>query len=378
MKYQETGFRAFYRNFIAVPLKENFRSALKDFPGAEDAEYILTYGYIDRQFGLTLEVLAAGNRTETGFDFADGNDSITFKIRIENVADDEVTLLTDEDGRLAEKYADKLEMLKGYDAPEEVEKTREMQFLDACRDANCADDVLVFLTKDGLNPEGCWTRITGLGDHFIVGTLLNEPDQDFGYHAGETIAFFVTETEDKRIICYSDMNPSQKITEADLEDGSLLEAAVTSFNNERTEEHFITVLEILRDSYVWIPCNVVMSEEDQKQFDAIAQKLKDDPDADPRELIGTEFTTKGITRMIPDILQNGNAYFFPVFSTAEAMGEYGDHFSKVQRHMLEAVSLAEHNEKKLAGIVLNAFTEPFVVDAGIWDILKNMKSRIAE
>ena len=121
-----------------------------------------------------------------------------------------------------------------------------------------------------------------------------------------------------------------------------------------------------------------MSEEDQKQFDAIAQKLKDDPDADPTELLGTEFTTKGITRMIPDILQNGDAYFFPVFSTAEAMGEYGAHFSKVQRHMLEAVSLAEHNEKKLTGIVLNAFTEPFVVDAGIFDILKNMKSRITE
>lgn len=174
------------------------------------------------------------------------------------------------------------------------------------------------------------------------------------------------------------MNPDKKITEADLEDGSLLEAAVTAFNNERTEEHFISVLEILRDSYVWIPCNVVMSEEDQKQFDAIAQKLKDDPDADPTELIGTEFITRGITRMIPDILQNGDAYFFPVFSTAEAMGEYGDHFSKVQRHMLEAISLAEHNERELAGIVLNAFTEPFVMDAGIFDILKNMKSRITE
>lgn len=174
------------------------------------------------------------------------------------------------------------------------------------------------------------------------------------------------------------MNPDKKITEADLEDGSLLEAAVTAFNNERTEEHLINILEILRDSYVWIPCSVVMSEEDQKQFDAIAQKLKDDPDADPTELIGTEFKTEGVTRMIPDILQNGELYFFPVFTTIEAMGEYGHHFSKVQRHMLEAVSLAEHNERELAGIVLNAFTEPFVLDSGIFDILKQMKSRITE
>ena len=174
------------------------------------------------------------------------------------------------------------------------------------------------------------------------------------------------------------MNPDKKITEADLEDGSLLEAAVTAFNSERAEEHLINILEILRDSYVWIPCSVVMSEKDQNRLDDIAQKLKDDPDADPTELIGTEFKTEGVTRMIPDILQNGELYFFPVFTTIEAMGEYGQHFSEVQRHMLEAVSLAEHNEKKLAGIVLNTFTEPFVVDAGIFDILKNMKSRITE
>ena len=174
------------------------------------------------------------------------------------------------------------------------------------------------------------------------------------------------------------MNTDRTITEADLEDGSLLEAAVTAFNNERTEEHLINILTILRDSYVWIPCTAVMSEEDQNHLNDIAQKLKDNPDMDPTELSGMEFRTEGITRMIPDILQNGDLYFFPVFSTVEAMRVYGHHFSKVQRHMLEAVSLAEHNERELAGIVLNAFTEPFVLDSRIFDIVKKMKSRIAE
>ncbi len=378
MKYKDTGFRAFYRHFIAVPIKENLNVALKDFPGAEDANCILTYGYIDREAGLTLEILAAGKETKQCFSFAEGNDTVSSKIRIGNVADDEVAFFDDEDGSLAARYTGKLEMLHGYDAPEEVEKTRSMTFLDASRDANCIDDVLVYLMRDGLKPEGCWVRISGLGDHWIMGTLLNEPDQNFGYHNGETIAFFVQETEDKKVICYSDMNPSQKITAADLEDGSLLEAAVTAFNNERTEPHLIDILEILRDSYVWIPCNAVLSEEDQKYWDDIARKLTDDPDADPTELIGKEFKTEGATRMIPDILQNGEAYFFPVFSTVEAMGEYGDNFSKVQRHMLEAITLAKNNEKELAGIVLNAFTEPFVLDAKIWDIVEKMKSRIEE
>lgn len=378
MKYKDTGFRAFYRHFTVAPLKENLKTVLKNFPGAEDADCILTYGYIDPEAGLTLEVLAAGKTSHQGFRFADGNDNFSSKIRIENVADDEVAFFGDEDGTLAERYADKLEMLHSYDASEEVEKSRGMTFLDASRDENCIDDVIVYLIKDGLKPEGCWVRITGLGDHWIIGTLLNEPDQDFGYHAGETIGFFVQETEDKRVICYSDMNPSRKLSAEDLEDGSLLEEAVTAFNNDRNEQNLIEILELLRDSFVWVPCNVVMSEADQKKLDEIAQKLMNDPNADPNELIGKEFKTEGVTRMIPDILQNGNQYFFPVFSTAEAMGEYGEHFSKVQKHMLEVIPLARNNEKELAGIVLNAFTEPFVLDAQIWDMVETMKSRITE
>lgn len=378
MNYKNAGFRAFYHHFTAIPLKEMLKTSVKDFSGADKANCILTYGYIDQQCGLTMEILAVGEESKNGFRFYDGNDTIRSFIRIGAVAEDEFSFFDDEDGTLAKRYADKLEMLHHYDASEEVEKTREMSFLDGSRHEYFVDDVLVYLMKDGLKPEGCWTRITGLGDHWIMGTLLNEPDQNFGYHEGETIAFFVQETDEKKVICYSDMNPSQKITAANLEDGSMLEEAVTAFNNERTEPHLIDILEILRDSYVWIPCNAVLSDEDQKYWNDIAQKVTDDLDADPAELIGKEFKTVGATRMIPDILQNGEQFFFPIFTTTEAMGEYGDNFSKVQRHMLEVIPLARNNEKDLAGIVLNAFTEPFVLDKEIWDIVENMKSRIEE
>ena len=378
MKYKDTGFRAFYRHFTAVPLKEELKAALADFPEAETANCVLTYGYLDRDAGLTLEVLAAGTESEKGYRFAEGNDSVSSKIRISEVAEDDAAFFKDGDGSLAKKYSGKLGMLHSYDAPEEVEKTRGMAFLDESRDGTCIDDVLVYLLRDGLKPEGCWTRITGLGDHCIMGKLLNEPGQDFGYHLGEEIAFFVRETDDNKIICCSDMNPSKKITEKDLEDGSMLEAAVTVFNRERTEPHLFDILEILRDSYVWVPCTAVLSEADQERWKEIAEKLDNDPDADPSELVGKTFRMEGETRLIPDILQNGENYFFPVFSTMEAMGEYGNHFSKVQKHMLEVIPLARNNEKDLAGIVLNAFSEPFVLDRQIWDILEKMKSRIQQ
>ncbi len=89
-------------------------------------------------------------------------------LRVGSVIEDEFYLLDDRGGKLSKKYSAKLDMLKHYDAPEEVEESRKMAFLDKSRYEFYPDDVMVYLTKDGLNPEGCWVRIIGLGDHFIM------------------------------------------------------------------------------------------------------------------------------------------------------------------------------------------------------------------
>ena len=93
-------------------------------------------------------------------------------------------------------------------------------------------------------------------------------------------------------------------------------------------------------------------------------------------LVGKTMTSQDQIRLVPDILQNGDEFFFPVFSAAEEMGEYGENFSKVQRHFLEAINLARNNEKKVAGIVINAFTEPFVIPIELLDIVTKMDSAI--
>ena len=59
-------------------------------------------------------------------------------------------------------------------------------------------------------------------------------------------------------------------------------------------------------------------------------------------------------RLIPDVLQSGDEFYFPIFSTVEAMGEYGESFSKVQHSVLKAISMAKNNEKNISGLVLNA------------------------
>lgn len=372
MKYKDTGFRALYKNFVAFMLKDNLKQCIEGYPNADKANCILTYGYIDQEAGLTMEVLCAGKKDGDSFAFFDASKENRVILRVGSVIDDEFYVFDDSDGSLSKKYSDKLEVVKNYEAPEEVEESRKMTFLDKLRHEYYPDDVMVYLTREGLNPEGCWVRIIGLGDHFIMGTLLNEPDQDFGYHEGEKIAFFVQKTEDDKIICFSNMTPSRKLTAEDLEDGSLLKEAVAVFNKERNEDHFLDVLEFLRDSYVWIPCNAVMSEADMARFE---QAMKDAGD-DLSALVGEEFTTNDEVRLIPDILQNGDDFFFPVFSSEEEMGEYGEHFSKVQKHILEVIPMARDNEKNVSGIVLNPFTEPFVLDAEIFDMVENMKTRL--
>lgn len=206
MKYSEVGFRAFYHNFIVVPMKDSLKGILKDFPGADSANCILTYGYIDRMAGLTLEVLAAAFMDNEEMSFGDGNAEKLSKIRIESVIDDECYYIDDEDCSMYKLYSDKLDMLKNYAAGDGVEESRNMDFLDSSRSPEYPDDVLVYLLKNGNNPEGCWVRIEALAEHAIIGTLLNEPSQDFGYHAGSQIAFYVHQTENKEIILCSNLD----------------------------------------------------------------------------------------------------------------------------------------------------------------------------
>lgn len=374
MTYKKTGFRVLYHQFCAFPADEKTKRLIADFPGAEKADCVLVYGYIDHEAGLTLEILAAGIHNKDGFRFFDTNENVKSIIRIGSVENVDFAYFADEDGELKKRYAAKIKMLDHYLPDEEVLKTREMGFLDDSRHEHYIDDVLVYLTRDGFSPEGCWVRICGLSDHAIVGILLNEPNQDFDFHMGDKIAFNVQKTGDDKYICYSDMTPGMKLKASDLEDGTMLKAAISAFNQERTESGLLDILELLRDSLVWIPCTVVLSETDQN---TLLEMIKN-ADDDPSKLIGATIENQDTVRMVPDILQNGDNFFFPAFSSTEDMGEYGNNFSKVQKHFLEVIPMAKANEKNVAGIVINAFSEPFVLNRDLFDLVQKMKTRIVE
>ena len=148
-----------------------------------------------------------------------------------------------------------------------------------------------------------------------------------------------------------------------LENGNVLKALIIRFMNEQTRESLMPVLSCLRDSFVWIPGQIIMSEEDMEKF------------ANGKE--GDIISNSSDMRFEPDILQKGEEKFFPVFSSVEEMGEYGNGFSKMQKHFFEAMSYSMGKEETV-GIVVNAFSTPFIVPKDWFDVIAEIPTHIDE
>ena len=119
---------------------------------------------------------------------------------------------------------------------------------------------------------------------------------------------------------------------------------------------------------------MIMSDKDYETWSKAVLDAADKGEID--SIIGQEFTANDNIRMVPDFLQNGDNFFFPVFTSDEEMGEYGENFSKIQSNFLEAMNLARNNEKNVCGIVINAFSESFVIPIELFDIIAEMDSSI--
>ena len=148
-----------------------------------------------------------------------------------------------------------------------------------------------------------------------------------------------------------------------LKSGRVLKALIGQFEKSRTEENLIAILHCLRDSYIWIPGTLEMSDTDAEKF--------------INSQVGETVTTDDVMKFEPDILQNGEDKFYPVFSSIEEMGEYGNNFSKVKKHFFEAMSYA-NGKKETVGIVVNAFSMPFVVPKEWFDIIGSFPTNIDE
>ena len=374
MTLSQSGFRPAYYHFCAFPLNAERRQALAGWPGAADADCMLTRGYIDPEAGLTLEVLALGARKEGQCVFFGTNPSNRVMFRAESLQEEEFLFFADTDGRIAADFAEKLLPLQTYAAPEALERTREIPVLDPCRHPLFPDRVKVQLRQEGVEPEEAWALIDHAEEHRVVARLLHTPERMRGFTEGNSIGFFLEKNAEGRTIAVAELEPDKWLTRAELQDGSLLRAAIRAFTEKRTEENFTEIILLLRDSTVYVPCHTLLSDEDRKAV----EKMVKEANGDPERLKGKTFSNTASVTLVPDILENGERLYFPVFSSREEMGEYGKHISPVPRTFLDAITLAKNNEQKPVAIVVDAFTHPYALPADLYKVVEGCRSRIRE
>ena len=167
----------------------------------------------------------------------------------------------------------------------------------------------------------------------------------------------------------ADKNWQEEICER-LKDGSMLKDAIESCKEEPSQRRFSKLLRTLRSSYVWVPFTAVLSERDQKRFEEMVMPKIDNLDV----LVGETFVNSDEIRFIPDTLENGEECFFPAFTSEEEMGEYGKRFSTIQMSLPEALALARKNEKNVSGIVVNAFTDNYILNRELFEYVEKLPS----
>ena len=171
MIFKEVGFRPLYHYVCAFELNDALREVVKDWPEVEKASHMVTYGYIDPDEGLMLEILGVGKQAPKYFYFKEPYQGKRITIHASEVEDVEFMFFPNLENRFYKKYVPRIEELKQYDASEQVEESRKLAFLDSCRSNEYPDDVEVLLLKKELKKEKVWVHITGLGDHCIIRNL---------------------------------------------------------------------------------------------------------------------------------------------------------------------------------------------------------------
>ena len=358
--YNMSGFRPLYHHFCAFPLVEETREKVEDWPGYDEADTILTYGYIDPEVGLTLEIMALGKIEEESIHYFEAKEDVRAWYRVGELGDIPFIMEIDADGLLEKSYENKLAGLAQYTASPQIEQTRDLTYLDMSRDKRVIDIVRVLLVMEGNKDEFNWTRITGMGESYFTGILVEEPEQDFGYHEGDEIRFALKEGENGQMLCYAEVKAAKTLSMEDLADGTVLKQALSTFGAARNETNLLTLLQILKGCKLWVPFNRVLTKEDQER---LMETVK-------RTGSGESFTPMDKLRMIPDLLQSNDVYYLSAFSSRPEMGKYGADLAVIPTDMAEVITLCRENPRKLGGIVINAFTDGFVLTEELFSFME--------
>jgi hypothetical protein len=198
-----SSFRDFYHKYIYLEDFNVYKDLVKQFDGNGDLG-VIAYGYIDEEAGLSFQIVDFAAIKDDGISLYGKNNDSLMIVRFGSLKDSRYMTLDSDDIDL-EQYRDFEKMInEGYATDnQDKEQIRSFAFLDSCRHPEFPDDIAVILLKGDNKPERVWVRGNQLTDQAIMGELLNEPNNDFGVHLGDSIRIVPYKQEDGNIVCVS-------------------------------------------------------------------------------------------------------------------------------------------------------------------------------
>ena len=155
----------------------------------------------------------------------------------------------------------------------------------------------------------------------------------------------------------------QTITRKEMEDGSILRRLKHIFLTEQNRQTLMPVLACLRDSELIVPVQITVSMED-------AERIRSAESGEPTG-------TNDEAAFTPDLLQNDEGTFLPVFSAPQQIAPvYAQNFSLMRLTAVQCIHMLLAMEEA-TGLVLDAFTEPMLIPKESAELILKMKSRLA-
>lgn len=194
----DVDFRKLYHKLVYIQCPEIIKKISKAGLGIDETkDGVIAYGYIDETCGLSFSVLNSAVIMDDVDIIKGAKDEKAFMIlRRGSVAECSYIDLQDA-GYLYPEYDEIIgKIRKNYAPKNEIKEVmRNMDFLDEFRNEDFPDDVAVVIFSEGLQMEQVWVRCENVTEEMLYGTLLNEPNQNFGVHEGDEIGFVPIEKD---------------------------------------------------------------------------------------------------------------------------------------------------------------------------------------
>ena len=367
MKYNDAGFRITYNSFVVYDLNDRIKSLMIN--EINEGNCVLMYAFVNASMGLCLKVIAPGVHHGENFRFFDVFDNNEI-LRLEDLKDEEMFFIADNE-HLKEKHADIIAL--NDETSDDLKKARSFAFLDEFRDPFYPDNISVRYIRKGYNDEVIQTQLIGLEEHSFIGRLLKDPIQDFKYYEGDIVAFFLRDLEKGEIECYCDLTPDCILRPGDLEDGQLLKEAINVFEDNPCERNLFELMQILRDSELWIPCHVLLDGEENEE--GIASFL----DAEyPNMLVIDNELVDGHREIeiYPDVLESDDDTYLAAFTSLDDVDDDCKKRYMIHKDILKILDVIEHFEIEVKGLVVNPQYEAWIFPKNLFNLLRMMKSRI--